>query len=64
VLTVGQLTNNLQTDSSDNVYDSMLVSYLADSAPPADVPEGRPWLLGLCGLVTLGFAVRRRRSFG
>ncbi|MDT7536892.1 MAG: hypothetical protein QOI82_477 [Actinomycetota bacterium] len=64
VLTVGQLTNNLQTDDSDNVYDSMLVSYLTDAGPPPDVPEGRPWLIGLFGLFVLAFAVRRRRTFG
>jgi hypothetical protein len=67
VFSAGQLTNNLQTDSSDNVYDAMLVGYRADSGPTPVVPEGRPalmGLIGLAGLVFLGLAVRRRRSFG
>jgi hypothetical protein len=64
VFTAGQLTNNLQTDESDNVYDGMLVAYLADGGPAPDVPEARPWLIGLAGLVLLGLAVRRRRTFG
>jgi hypothetical protein len=64
VFTAGQLTNNLQTDNSDNVYDGMLVAYRADAGPPPDVPEGRPWLIGLVGALLLGVAARRRRSFG
>ena len=64
VFTAGQLTNNLQTDESDNVYDGMLVAYLADGGPAPDVPEGRPWLIVLAGLVLLGLASLRRRSFG
>jgi hypothetical protein len=62
--TVGQLTNNLQTDESDNVYDSMVVGYRADPGPTPEVPEGRPWLIGLGALVVLGIATRRRRSYG
>jgi MYXO-CTERM domain-containing protein len=62
--TVGQLTNNLQTDESDNVYDAMLVGYRADGGPTPEVPEGKPWMIGLFGLVLLGLAGRRRRSFG
>ena len=61
---VGQLTNNLQTDDSDNIYDARLVAYISDVGPTPEVPEGRPWLFGLFGLVLLGLAVGRRRSFG
>jgi hypothetical protein len=64
VFSAGQLTNNLQTDNSDNVYDAMLVAYRADTAPPPDVPDGRPWLIGVAGALLLGLAARRRRSFG
>jgi hypothetical protein len=61
---VGQLTNNLQTDSSDNVYDSMLVGYLSATGPPPVVPEGRPWLIALVGALVLAAAAVRRHSFG
>ena len=64
VFTAGQLTNNLQTDESDNVYDGMLVAYLSEAGPTPAVPEGKPWLIGLAALVLLGFAARRHRSFG
>jgi MYXO-CTERM domain-containing protein len=64
VFTAGQLTNNLQTDESDNVYDGMLVAYLADGGPDPQVPEGRPWLMGLAGLLLLALVGRRRRTFG
>jgi MYXO-CTERM domain-containing protein len=64
VFTAGQLTNNLQTDESNNIYDGMLAAYLADAGPTPEVPEGRPWLIGLVGLLVLGLAAARRRSFG
>ncbi|MBK5306468.1 MAG: PQQ-binding-like beta-propeller repeat protein [Frankiaceae bacterium] len=62
--TVGQLTNNLQTDESDNVYDAMLVGYRAVTGPAPVVPEGKPWLIGLIALAALGLAARRCHSFG
>lgn len=36
--TVGQLTNNVQTDESDNLYDAMLVSYLDAAGTPTPEP--------------------------
>jgi hypothetical protein len=62
VFTAGQLTNNLQTDASDNVYDAMLTAYRIDPAPPAEVPEGEPWVLAVAGLALLGAAVRFRTA--
>jgi hypothetical protein len=62
--TAGQLTNNVQSDSSDNVYDAMLVGYRADAGPAPSVPEGQPWLIGLAALLMLGFAARARHSYG
>jgi hypothetical protein len=62
--TAGQLTNNVQSDSSDNVYDAMLVGYRADAGPAPSVPEGQPWLIGLAALLVLGFAARARHSYG
>jgi hypothetical protein len=67
VFSAGQLTNNLQTDESDNVYDAMLVAYRSESGPAPAVPEGKPALLALAGLIVVGLfglVVRRRRSFG
>jgi hypothetical protein len=64
VYTAGQLTNNLQTDQSDNVYDAMLVAYLAEAGPHPAVPEGQPWLIAVAGLGLLALLARRRRSFG
>jgi hypothetical protein len=61
VFTVGQLTNNVQTDESDNVYDVMLVAYRSTEGPEPVVGQGRPWLVGLAALTVLGAAVVRRR---
>lgn len=36
--TAGQLTNNMQTDESDNLYDAMLVAYRTTSGPPTPTP--------------------------
>lgn len=63
-IVAGQLTNNLQTDESDNVYDAMLVAYRGPAGPTPQVPEGKPWLIGLAALLVLGVAARRRHSFG
>ena len=62
-LTVGQLTNNVQTDESDNVYDVMLVAYREPLSTEPVVPDGRPWLLAALGVLTAaGCAARRRRG--
>ena len=61
--TVGQLTNNLQTDESDNLYDSMLVAYRAATEPTPVVPEA-PYAV-LVPLVAMGVAgalLTRRRA--
>jgi hypothetical protein len=62
VFAAGQLTNNLQTDESDNIYDAMVVAYRADPGPPPEVPEGMPLLIGLAGMALLGVAARFRAA--
>lgn len=62
--TAGQLTNNLQTDYSDNLYDGLLVAYREDGGAEPVVPEGQPWLIGLAATAIAAVVVLRRRRVG
>jgi hypothetical protein len=43
---------------------TLALRYAADGSPTPTVPQGRPWLIALAGVLLLGFAARRRRSAG